>query len=98
MRKVGISVFKAPRSREEMPTPRAQAGFLLEVNAGWRTSRPVLDGEKCVMCMQCYIVCPEGAIYKNGEALSIDYDFCKGCGICVGECKKSALTMIPEEE
>ena len=28
---------------------------------------------------------------------AIDYDFCKGCGICVAECPCGAIEMVPEE-
>jgi Pyruvate/2-oxoacid:ferredoxin oxidoreductase delta subunit len=27
----------------------------------------------------------------------IDYDYCKGCGICVAECPSGAVTMVPEQ-
>ncbi len=30
--------------------------------------------------------------------LYIDYDFCKGCGICVRMCRFGALAMVPEGE
>ena len=32
-----------------------------------------------------------------GERYEIDYDFCKGCGICVAECPCGAIEMVPEE-
>jgi pyruvate ferredoxin oxidoreductase delta subunit len=38
--------------------------------------------------------CPEGAIDQN---LEIDYNFCKGCGICANECPKKAIEMLLEE-
>lgn len=27
----------------------------------------------------------------------IDYDLCKGCGICVNECRPEALQLVREE-
>jgi len=93
-----ISKFVAPKKPEEMPTPIAKAGFIIEKNAGWRNLRPVVNIEKCVNCLQCYLVCPEGTVYRAGDKVAIDYDFCKGCGICAHECRPQAIVMIPEEE
>ena len=72
-------------------------------NAGWRNIRPVVDQAVCTGCLQCYMYCPDGTVYKvEGDAgktlVAIDYDFCKGCGICVTLCKFDALAMIPESE
>jgi pyruvate ferredoxin oxidoreductase delta subunit len=38
--------------------------------------------------------CPEGAIDQN---LTIDLNFCKGCGICANECPKKAIEMVRED-
>jgi Pyruvate/2-oxoacid:ferredoxin oxidoreductase delta subunit len=27
----------------------------------------------------------------------IDYDYCKGCGICAAECPCAAIALVPEE-
>lgn len=81
-----------------------QAGHLVTKNAGWRNMRPVIDAEKCTMCLQCYLYCPDGTVYKvrpdGGEprAVAIDYDFCKGCGICARICKFGAIEMVLESE
>jgi Pyruvate/2-oxoacid:ferredoxin oxidoreductase delta subunit len=32
----------------------------------------------------------------RGERYAIDYDYCKGCGICVQECPCGAIEMVPE--
>jgi ferredoxin len=32
-----------------------------------------------------------------GERYAIDYDFCKGCGICAAECPCGAIAMVPEQ-
>ncbi len=71
-------------------------GLLTEPNAGWRSRRPVIDLDKCVRCLRCFIFCPDGVIDKSGEELQIDYQFCKGCGICAYECKAGAISMVKE--
>ena len=78
------------------------AGYLTQVNAGWRNVRPVLDADACTGCLQCYLYCPDGAIFKvagqnkAGVSVDIDLDFCKGCGVCAAACKFDALSMAPE--
>ena len=79
-----------------------KAGSSIEKKtAGWRTFRPIHDDKKCIHCMCCWIFCPDSAILvKDGKVVGIDYDHCKGCGICAHECpgKVQAITMIPENE
>lgn len=82
---------------KDIPLPIAVPGNLLTVNAGFRSFKPVIDNEKCVNCMMCYVMCPDGTIYREGDIFRIDYDFCKGCGICAEECKMKAIEMVPEE-
>lgn len=62
----------------------------------WRTFRPILETAKCKMCLICWVYCPEGAITRGESMLSIDYNYCKGCGICEKECKRDAIKMIRE--
>lgn len=81
--------------------PSYLGGHLVSKNAGWRNERPVLDLDACTGCLQCYLYCPDGAIYRRGaaaEPLAVDYDFCKGCGICAKACRFGAIGMIPESE
>ncbi len=81
--------------------PSYLGGHLVSKNAGWRNERPVIDLDACTGCLQCYLYCPDGAIYRRGaaaEPLAIDYDFCKGCGICAKACRFGAIGMIPESE
>ncbi len=62
----------------------------------WRTYKPVIDEEKCNSCMLCWLYCPESVIYLEGEKVRIDYDYCKGCGICSRVCAKKAIEMVLE--
>ncbi|RJP18843.1 MAG: FAD-dependent oxidoreductase [Candidatus Abyssobacteria bacterium SURF_5] len=51
----------------------------------------------CIACDTCRIYCPDIAIRKSGAAdYSIDYDYCKGCGICAFECPRNAMTLDEE--
>lgn len=85
-----------------------EAGYLVVKNAGWRNVRPVVDRAACTGCLQCYLHCPDGTIYKvaapEGSArkaadlVAVDYDFCKGCGICAKICGFDAIVMVSEQE
>ena len=74
------------------------AGNSEEYETGsWRSSRPIIDMEKCSHCMFCWLFCPEGAIQvKDEKFVGIDLDHCKGCGICAHECPRKAITMVDE--
>lgn len=70
---------------------------ITDMNAGWRVFKPVIDIDKCVACFRCYLVCPDGAIHQADHGkFEIDYDYCKGCGICAKECKIKAIEMVKE--
>ncbi len=76
------------------------AGTSVEyITGGWRSMRPVWDADKCTNCMMCWVVCPDSSIKVADEAMTgIDYDHCKGCGVCVHECRFGALEFIREDE
>ena len=74
------------------------AGGLDEANALFEARRCMSCGT-CFSCDNCYGVCPDNAVLKlgqPGELYAIDYDYCKGCGICVQECPSGAIEMVPE--
>ncbi|MDR1333863.1 MAG: 4Fe-4S binding protein, partial [Holosporaceae bacterium] len=48
----------------------------------------------CFHCDNCYGYCPDNAIIKHPDgSLEINYDYCKGCGICASECPCGAIKM-----
>jgi pyruvate ferredoxin oxidoreductase delta subunit len=81
-----------------IPNPGSARAFL---TGGWRSDRPVWDAEKCTSCLTCWVYCPDMAILtKDGKVTGIDYDYCKGCGICAAVCppRVSAIKMEPEAD
>lgn len=69
----------------------------------WRSHRPVIDHGKCTpsksnkpACYLCWLYCPEGVI-KRGIPVTIDLEYCKGCGICAEECPTRAIAMVEEK-
>ncbi|HOB37488.1 MAG: 4Fe-4S binding protein [Methanomassiliicoccaceae archaeon] len=64
----------------------------------WRTFRPVIDAEKCVLCYSCWKFCPDLSmiVREEGDYPSVDLLHCKGCGICANECRPGAITMERE--
>ncbi|HYM54944.1 MAG TPA: 4Fe-4S binding protein [Solirubrobacteraceae bacterium] len=61
-------------------------------------ARRCLSCGNCFECDNCYGVCPDNAVIKlaAGERYEIDYDYCKGCGLCAQECPCGAIRMEPE--
>jgi 2-oxoacid:acceptor oxidoreductase delta subunit (pyruvate/2-ketoisovalerate family) len=67
-------------------------------------ARRCLSCGNCFSCDNCFGVCPDNAVIKlegaerdtAGRGYAFDYDFCKGCGICVAECPCGAIEMVPE--
>ena len=68
-----------------------------ETNALFEARRCLSCGN-CFECDNCYGVCPDNAIVKlgAGKGFRINYDYCKGCGLCSAECPCSAIEMVPE--
>lgn len=63
----------------------------------WRSERPEFLKDKCNNCLLCYIYCPDDSILmEDGKVVGIDYDYCKGCGICEKVCAAKAIEMKPE--
>ena len=79
-----------------LPVPERLNGFA-EVNRGMAES---LEAHRCFSCGECtecdtcLVYCPEGIIRRQTDrGYEVDYSYCKGCGICVTECPRSAMEM-----
>jgi NADPH-dependent glutamate synthase beta subunit-like oxidoreductase len=73
-------------------------GSLDEKTAGYEARRCLSCGN-CFECDNCYGVCPDNAVIKlgPGRRYEFNYDYCKGCGLCVSECPCGAIKQVPEE-
>ena len=75
-----------------------------EVNLGISEEDAIKESDRCfscgacTFCDTCLVYCPDVAISKakDGKGYTIDYDFCKGCGICVHECPRHAMSFKEE--
>jgi 2-oxoacid:acceptor oxidoreductase delta subunit (pyruvate/2-ketoisovalerate family) len=74
-----------------------------EVTGGLDESTALFEARRCMSCGNCfgcdncYGVCPDNAIIKLGNGqYEVDYDYCKGCGLCVAECPCGSIEMEPE--
>ena len=66
------------------------------VTGNWRILRPVVDHDKCTMCLTCYISCPDACITVVDEKIKHNLDYCKGCGICTTVCPVECVDRVPE--
>ena len=76
-----------------------------EVQGGLSADNALFEARRCLSCGNCfecdncYGVCPDNAVIKlgPGKRFEFNYDYCKGCGMCVAECPCGAIEMVPED-
>ncbi len=94
-----------PATRQTRLPPEDRAGsFSQEVLGIWE-EEAVYEARRCFICGSCtecgncYIFCPDFSIKPDpsGYGYTVDLDYCKGCGICVQECPRAAMSLLFEE-
>ncbi|MDX2119151.1 MAG: NAD(P)-binding protein [Planctomycetota bacterium] len=81
-----------------------RASTFEEVVGGLDQSNALFEARRCMSCGNCFEcdncfgVCPDNAVIKlgAGKRFRINYDYCKGCGMCSTECPCGAIKMEPE--
>ena len=95
----------APKTvRPQLDLARRTSSFD-EVQGGLSADNALFEARRCLSCGNCfecdncYGVCPDNAVIKlgHGKRFEFNYDYCKGCGVCVAECPCGAIEMVPEE-
>ncbi len=62
----------------------------------------MIPGSVCLAGDNCWTLCPDSAVLKTTELVRdgshgvFDYEYCKGCGLCVNECPCGFIQMTPE--
>ena len=94
----------APKTvQPQLDLARRQSTFD-EVQGGLDATTALFEARRCLSCGNCfecdncYGVCPDNAVVKlgPGKRFEFNYDYCKGCGVCVSECPCGAIEMRPE--
>jgi len=89
--------------RAKLPVPERVTDFR-EVSAGlteqeaWKEAVRCFSCGVCDGCENCYIFCPDLSVITDEGVVKyrINYDYCKGCGICIAECPRNALSVEKE--
>jgi len=95
---------EVPRPRQARAPAEERVKDFDEVNRGFDEEVAVAEAARCFscgtcnQCDNCLIFCPDVAVLRDGDERPyvFDYDYCKGCGICVVECPRRAISF--EEE
>ena len=94
----------APKTLQPVLDLARRTSSFDEVQGGLDESNALFEARRCLSCGNCfecdncYGVCPDNAVIKHGPGRGFDfnYDYCKGCGMCVAECPCGAIRMEPE--
>jgi len=102
-----------PAGRVAAPklTPKERIHKSKEVYQTYKPDSLSQEAERCFSCGvcnhcdNCFVFCPDASVLKkalrkagkNGQRYEFNYDYCKGCGVCVIECPRNAISLVEEK-
>ncbi len=94
---ISMQHFELAPAHHEHVTPLAgRKHSFAEVRQGLddtEEAKRCLSCGVCNACDRCVTYCPDGVLRREGDELVFDYDYCKGCGVCVSECSRAVIYM-----
>lgn len=94
---ISMQHFERADAHHEHLTPLAgRKSSFAEVRHGLddtEEAKRCLSCGVCNACDRCVTYCPDGVLRREGDELVFDYDYCKGCGVCVSECSRAVIYM-----
>ncbi|MCF6236349.1 MAG: FAD-dependent oxidoreductase [Gammaproteobacteria bacterium] len=91
--------YYSKQPRREGETREQRFDGFNEVVTGLADDDAVQEAKRCLSCGvcfecdNCWHFCPDAAVIKKEGGYTIDYDYCKGCGICAQECPCGHIDM-----
>ena len=106
---LNTAYFRKAKRLAAMERPaEARVQDFAEVKLGFDADEAVAEAERCFHCGvcnecdNCWVFCPDFAVQRDasangdGRPYLIDYDYCKGCGICAHECPRHVIELVRE--
>jgi len=90
---------RSPRLKAERLPPAGRVRGFAEVDQACSQEQILTEAGRCfscggcTACDNCWLYCPDVCISRHDTEYSVNYDYCKGCGICVEECPTGFLVM-----
>jgi len=94
-------------NKERLSAPRLSVATARttfdEIESTYAEMDATAEAERCYQCGfcndcdNCRIFCAEVSIEKVDGKRQVDLEYCKGCGVCVAECPRCAMTIEEEQ-
>ncbi|MEW6027260.1 MAG: NAD(P)-binding protein [Planctomycetota bacterium] len=87
---------------EKIGLPQRFSSFA-EVYKGYTAKQALQESSRCFSCGvcnkcdNCFVFCPDMSVKKKNGRYEYDYEYCKGCGVCVLECPRNAIKLVEEK-
>lgn len=85
--------------KEERVVSFAEIDLKISANLAMGEAERCFNCGLCNQCDNCRLFCPDMAVIydASNRKRTINYDYCKGCGICVVECPRNAMKLTEED-
>jgi thioredoxin reductase (NADPH) len=89
-----ITHLRRLKRRDAEAVVAAEKGKI--ISHGPQSQHPKIDGNLCIGCASCTLVCPEGDVLAmfGGKAVIINGYKCIGHSLCMEACPVGAITMV----